>query len=62
MVGIGEMPVAVTLWCMPVRMGVGLSRRVPRRVIMAVMDVMAMTVGVGERRMQMLMGMALRQM
>ena len=62
MVGIGEMPVAVTQRHMPVRMAVGLSGGVRRRVIMAMMDVMAMTVGMGQRRMQMLMGMALRQM
>ena len=62
MMGIGEMPVAVAQPRMPVRMAVGLSRRILRRVIMAVMDVMAMTVGVAERSMHMLMGMAFRQM
>jgi len=62
MVGIGKMPVAVAEPRMPVRMAVGLPRRILRRVIMAVMDVMAMTVRVAERSMHMLMGMAFRQM
>ena len=62
MVGIGEMPVAVAEPRMPMGMAVGLSRRILRRMIMAVMDVMAMTVGVAERGMHMLMSMALRQM
>jgi len=62
MVGIGEMPVAVAEPRMPMGMAVGLSRRILRRMIMAVMDVMAMTVGVAERPVHMLMSMALRQM
>ena len=62
MVGIGEMPVAVAEPRMPMGMAVGLPRRILRRVIMAMVDVMAMTVGVAERSMHMLMGMALRQM
>ena len=61
-VGIGEMPVAVAQPRMPMRMAVGLPRRILRRMIMAVMDVMAMTVRVAERSMYMLMGMAFRQM
>ena len=62
MVGIGEMPVAVAEPRMPMGMAVGLPRRILRRMIMAVMDVMAMTVRVVERSMYMLMGMAFRQM
>ena len=62
MMGIGEMPVAVAEPRMPMGMAVGLPRRILRRMIMAVMDVMAMTVRVVERSMYMLMGMAFRQM
>ena len=62
MVGIGEMPVTVAERRMPMGMAVGLPRWILRRVIMAMVDVMAMTVGVAERPMHMLMGMALRQM
>jgi hypothetical protein len=60
--GIGEMPVAMAQGLVPMGMAVRLSRRVLRRVVVAVVDVMAVAVSVGERRMQMLMGMALAQM
>ena len=62
MVGIGKMPVAMAEPGMPMGMAVGLPRRILQRMIMAVMDVMAMTVRVAERSMHMLMSKALRQM
>ena len=62
MMGIRKMPVAMAHRRMPMGMAVGLPGRILRRMIMAVMDVMAMTVGVAERGMHMLMSMALRQM
>ena len=60
--GIGEMPMAVAQPRMGMGMAMRLARRIPGRMIMAVMDVMVMTMVMGETHMLMLVDMALGQM
>ena len=60
--GIGEVAMAVAQAWMRMGMAMGLARRIPGGMIMAVVDVMMMTVVMGEQHMLMLMNMALGQM